>query len=124
MAKNNQKSNAKVKDDKNVVEDTAVISEGEAEVVEETTIEEVSVNDKKTAKKEKKQKPAKTKINREPKKSKFKEVFAELKKVNWPSFGKTMKQTGMVLSIVLIFGVVVLGFDTLISWLLGLLTKI
>ena len=118
MAKNNQKSNAKVKDeDKNLVEETVEMEETETSEVE------VDAN-KKSAKAEKKQKPAKVKVNREPRKSKFKEVFAELKKVNWPSFGKTMKQTGMVLSIVLIFGVVVLGFDTLISWLLGLLTKI
>ena len=121
MAKNNQKSNAKVKDDdKNLVEEAVTVNETEPT----EAVEEVAVNEKKPAEKEKKQKPAKVKVNREPRKSKFKEVFAELKKVNWPSFGKTMKQTGMVLSIVLIFGVVVLGFDTLISWLLGLLTKI
>ena len=119
MAKHNQKSNAKVKDnDKNLVEETVSVNEAD------TTVEENVATSKKVAKKEKKQKSAKVKVNREPKRSKFKEVFAELKKVNWPSFGKTMKQTGMVLSIVLIFGVVVFGFDTLISWLLGLLTKI
>ncbi len=121
MAKHNQKSNAKVKDeDKNLVEETVEMEETETTEVAEETV----AIDKKVAKAEKKQKTAKVKVNREPRKSKFKEVFAELKKVNWPSFGKTMKQTGMVLSIVLIFGVVVLGFDTLISWLLGLLTKI
>ncbi|MGN1259002.1 MAG: preprotein translocase subunit SecE [Christensenellales bacterium] len=64
------------------------------------------------------------KANKEPKKSKTKETFAELKKVTWPSFGKTMKQTGMVLSIVLIFGVVVLGINTLLGYLIKLLTNI
>ena len=64
------------------------------------------------------------KANKEPKKSKAKETFAELKKVTWPTFGKTMKQTGMVLSIVLIFGVVVLGINTLLGYLIKLLTNI
>ena len=42
---------------------------------------------------------------------KAKDVFSELKKVNWPSFGKVVKQTGIVLVVVLIFLVVIFGFD-------------
>lgn len=122
MAKNNQKSKANVKAEETQQIEEVSVEENEA-VVEETAVEEV-VDNKKASKKEKKQKPVKTKANKEPKRSKIKEIFSELKKVSWPSFGKTMKNTGMVLSIVLIFGVVVLGFDTLISWLFGLLTKI
>ena len=113
MAKNNQKSKAKKAE---VVDN--------AEVVAEETVAVEEVVEKKPEKKEKKQKPAKVKINKEPKRSRIKEIFSELKKVNWPTFGKTMKQTGMVLTLVVIFGVVVLGFDTLISWLMRLLTKI
>lgn len=122
MAKHNQKSKSKVKAEETKVEEV-VSAEENATVVEETTAEEAT-SSKKPVKKEKKQKHTKAKVNREPKRSKFKEIFAELKKVNWPTFGKTMKQTGMVLSIVLIFGVVVLGFDILISKLFELLTKI
>lgn len=56
--------------------------------------------------------------------SRTKETFSELKKVNWPSFGKTMKQTGMVLSIVVVFTLLVLGIDSLVGYLISLLTKI
>lgn len=113
MAKNNQKSKEK---EAEVVDN--------AEVVAEETAKAEEVVEKKPAKKEKKQKPVKVKVNKEQKRSRLKEIFSELKKVNWPTFGKTMKQTGMVLTLVVIFGVVVLGFDTLISWLMRLLTKI
>ncbi len=41
----------------------------------------------------------------------FKETFAELKKVSWPTFGKVVKQTGIVLVVVLIFLVVITAFD-------------
>lgn len=58
-----------------------------------------------------------------PKKGRAKETIAELKKVTWPSFGKTMKQTGMVLSIVVLFGVLVLGIDLLISFIINLLSS-
>ena len=37
---------------------------------------------------------------------KLKEVFGELKKVSWPTFGKTMSQTGVVLVVVLFFTVI------------------
>lgn len=32
----------------------------------------------------------------------FKETFSELKKVTWPSFGEVVKQTGIVLAVVLV----------------------
>ena len=53
--------------------------------------------------------------------SKTKETISELKKVSWPSFGKTMKQTGMVISVVVIFTLLVLGIDSLLSWLISLI---
>ena len=43
--------------------------------------------------------------------AKFKDVFSELKKVNWPTFGKVIKQTGVVVVVVLIFLVVITAFD-------------
>ena len=95
----------------------------ESVVVNETaeTLEE------KPQKAEKKAKQAKAKkqkaVKAEGKKSKIKETFGELKKVTWPSFGKAMKQTGMVLSIVLIFGVLVLGIDLLVGYIINLLSS-
>jgi len=41
----------------------------------------------------------------------FKDTFNELKKVTWPSFSKTMKQTGVVLGVVLLFLILLFGFD-------------
>lgn len=43
---------------------------------------------------------------------KIKEIFSELKKVDWPSFGKVVKQTGVVIVVVLLFLVVITAFDT------------
>ena len=43
--------------------------------------------------------------------AKIKDVFSELKKVNWPTFGKVVKQTGVVLVVVIIFLVVITAFD-------------
>jgi len=74
--------------------------------------------------KKKDKKKTKKAANKEPRKSRTKETISELKKVAWPSFGKTMKQTGMVLSVVVIFMLVTLGIDSLLSWLLKLITNI
>ncbi|MBO4726113.1 MAG: preprotein translocase subunit SecE [Clostridia bacterium] len=35
-------------------------------------------------------------------------VFSELKKVHWPTFKQVMKATGIVLGIVVLFGIVLL----------------
>ena len=71
----------------------------------------------------KKAKAKKTNKTKEPRRSRTKATISELKKVSWPTFGKTMKQTGMVISVVVIFMLVTLGFDSLLSWLLKLITK-
>ena len=54
---------------------------------------------------------------------KIKETFSELKRVTWPSFGKALKATGVVLVIVLIFTVVVTGINFGLSELLDLMTN-
>ena len=43
--------------------------------------------------------------------AKIKDVFSELKKVSWPTFGKVVKQTGVVIAVVLIFLVFITAFD-------------
>ena len=53
----------------------------------------------------------------------FVKSWSELKKVSWPSFKTVVKNTGIVLLVVLFFGVVVFGFDTLFGWLISLLAK-
>lgn len=49
------------------------------------------------------------------KRSRVKETFAELKKVTWPTFGKTMKQTGAVLLVTVFFLVILLAMDQLLA---------
>ncbi|MGN0823797.1 MAG: preprotein translocase subunit SecE [Candidatus Coproplasma sp.] len=54
---------------------------------------------------------------------KLKEVFSELKRVTWPSFGKVVKATGVVLVVVLIFTVIITGINFGLQKLLELLTN-
>lgn len=57
-------------------------------------------------------------------KEKFKGMWSELKKVTWPSFGKVVKNTGIVLVVVLIFGVVITGIDVGLKALLDLMKQV
>ena len=50
---------------------------------------------------------------------KIKEVFSELKKVTWPSFGKVVKSTGAVLAVVIAF-LINYGLNTLLGLLTGI----
>ncbi len=56
--------------------------------------------------------------------SKVKEIFSELKKVTWPSFGKVVKTTGVVLVVVLAFAVVFTGINAGLGALLDLVTNL
>ena len=87
-------------------------------------VEKTLANGVTEAKQKDKKKTKKVNAKKEPKKSRVKETVSELKKVSWPTFGKTMKQTGMVISVVAIFMLVTLGIDSLLSWLLKLITNI
>lgn len=53
-----------------------------------------------------------------------KATVAELKKVTWPSFGKVVKQTAIVLGVVIFFTVVLFGIDRLFALLFNLLLGI
>lgn len=52
---------------------------------------------------------------------KTKETISELKKVSWPSFKTVCKNTGIVISVVLICTVVLFGVDRLLSFLYTLI---
>ena len=56
--------------------------------------------------------------------AKIKETFSELKRVTWPKFGTVLKTTGVVLVVVAAFLVVVTGVDSLLGWLLELITNV
>ena len=50
-------------------------------------------------------------------------VFSELKKVHWPTFKQVMKSTGIVLGIVILFGIILLGMWILFGLLHYLLVN-
>ena len=50
-------------------------------------------------------------------------IFSELKKVHWPTFKQVMKSTGIVLGIVIIFGIILLGMWILFGLLHYLLVN-
>ena len=98
-----------------------------AKKVVEAQKENVVEQEVKVEKSNKKDKAAKnSKSTKKPKKEKkglgkkLKESFSELKKVSWPSFGKTVKQTGMVISVVLVCTLVLFGIESLLGWLYSL----
>ena len=83
-----------------------------------TTNKVVEVKAKDVAKNKKK----KDKVKKPNKVAKaLKDTGNELKKVTWPSFKEVVKQTGIVLVVVIVFAVVLFGFDRLCSWLTGFL---
>jgi len=79
---------------------------------------EVANNNQKKVTKEKKPNIFKRMWN------KLKEVFSEIKKVSWPTWGKVVKQTLVVLAVVLIFLVVIALMDFGLSALFDLVTSI
>ena len=52
---------------------------------------------------------------------KLKETMSELKKVSWPTFPKVVRQTGIVIALVIFFTLVLFGIDRLLSMLYTLL---
>ena len=95
----------------------------EVEIVEPDTekTESIEKTDKKASKEIKADKKQSKKSNKETKKGgigkKVKESLSEIKKVNWPTFKKVVKQTGMVISVVVICTLVLFGIDRLLSLL-------
>ncbi len=54
---------------------------------------------------------------------KCKEMFMEVKHVTWPKIPTVIKQTGVVLGVILVFLVLVTAIDTGLQALLTLVTK-
>ena len=95
--------------DKNIQTEEKVVESKQVNKVVEVKAKDV--NKKKKDKVKKPNKLAKS----------LKETGNELKKVSWPSFKEVVKQTSVVLAVVVVFGIVLFGFDRLCSWLTGLL---
>ena len=110
---------AKNKKNGNVAEVEAV----ETEQVVATENKSNKENSKKEKKKDTKDSKKNSKKNQNKKGvgQKSKELYSELKKVSWPSFGKVVKTTGVVLLVVAVCTLVLFGADRLFFWLFGLL---
>lgn len=77
-------------------------------------------NQKPEASREKKNKKTK-KQNEKPKRNLVKESVAEIKKVTWPSFKEVVKNTLIVLLIVIICTAALFLIDRVLSWLYQLM---
>jgi len=119
---NVQKVNNEIKEE---VVDQEFASENQVKADEEVKVEEKSAKEKTKLEEKKNQGKQKTKKAKksEPKTNKVKETVSELKKVTWPTFQKVVKNTLLVLGIVLIFTVVLFGIDYGLSWIYKLLTN-
>ena len=128
-------SNEEVKNESNaeiVNKEENVIAEENVEKTQENKVEAtkevkiksqdktekvVEVKAKDVKKKKEKDKPKKP--NKVAKA--MKDTGNELKRVEWPKFKQVVKQTSVVLVFVIVFALVLFGFDRLCSWLTSLL---
>jgi len=92
-----------------------------------TEVEVIEPDTEKTSKGKKQDKANTKKSNKKAKDAKkgglgkkMKESLSEIKKVSWPTFGKTVKQTGMVIGVVAICTLLLFGVDRLLGWLFTL----
>lgn len=57
----------------------------------------------------------------------FKNIVGEIKRITWPNWNKTVKNTVIVIACCLVIGVFVwvfdFGFDKLVNYLIGLASK-
>lgn len=102
----------------NSVEETGVINQAlnNAELGDNTKVPATQPKKGKGGKKNEEKVGFGTKV-----KNFFKGIVSELKKVTWPTAGKVFAQFGTVCFVVLIFVLIIMGFDYLCGWLLKLL---
>lgn len=130
---NEDVTNAQVEENVSVEEDVVINGN---EGGEQSSSEAVSGDSKKESKEQQKVKSDVKKDNKNAKgkkkananntekrtlAQKTKATVSELKKVTWPTFGQTVKQTGVVIGFVLIFIVILLGLNSLFGWLFNLI---
>ena len=128
MGKKNKKKNqvlvgetAVENTDANATAENLVV-EAEADKQEKVQPEQAPVKEdvKKTDTGSKKKKVKKEKKESKPAR-RFKETGSELKKVTWPTFKETVKKTGVVLGVVIFFGLILFAFDYILTVLSSLL---
>lgn len=99
---------------------------------EEQVLTDSQIKNQKKQEKLQQKKQAKAKENKKDKKkasepkqknNKAREVVGELKKVTWPTFGKVVKNTLLVIGIVLLITIGLFVVDRLFSWVYQLLVN-
>ncbi len=118
MAKKDKK-NIEAVEGTNLVEEKVEDSKVETKAAADTKATNKDAKDDKNSKKDAK----KSKKNKDKKSigQKSKELYSELKKVSWPTFGKVVKNTCVVLLVVTVCTLLLFGADRLFFWLFGLL---
>lgn len=106
-----------------VEEQTTTPNKKEKKASKKESKEEVSKDNGKSNSKDKSKDKSKSKPKKEKKslKKKTAEIWSELKKVSKPSFGKVVKNTCVVISVVAICTLLLFGMDKLFSLLYNLL---
>ena len=103
----------------NKKQETGGLQQPKMSVVEK---EELKKEKQKVRSKEKKKKDKKEKSGKRFNPFVFlKGMFGELRRVKWPTFAMTVAKTGVVISVVLIFSIVLFGIDFGLSHLYDLL---
>lgn len=95
--------------------------ENDVEIIEP---DKVKKNEKPVDTKKNNKKQDKPKKEKKSAKKKVGEIFSELKKVSWPSFGTVVKSTCVVIAVVAICTVFLFGIDKLLSYLYDLLITV
>jgi len=55
--------------------------------------------------------------------ARIRDMFGELKKVRWPTLAHTIKQTGVVLGVVVVFALIIFAIDSGLGQLFKILTR-
>jgi len=92
-------------------------------MVANAALKEKAKADKVKAKEKTKKDKTEKKKNKRTIVTRLKDTGAELKKVRWPSIRTAMKKTGVVLAVVVIFGIIVFAIDLGLGELYKILTK-
>lgn len=123
--KNVQKTNPNIKkevltsQELPLAEEGVVLQEEKEEKVQQGPQTKQPQNKETKKQKQQKKEKKQSKVGR-----KIKESFAELKNVSWPTFPKVVKQTGVVLGVVVFFTLVLFGFDYVLKFLFKLLNGV
>ena len=119
----NETKSAVAEEQVEVVEETKASKKDKKSKVEKQEKESTKVSKAKKEKnlKNKKDKKAKAKKEKKSLKKKAAEIISELKKVSKPTFGQVVKNTSVVIIVVLICTLLLFGMDKLFSLIYDLL---